>query len=190
MKPSACAMRQASSICVRVIRYQVRKRGFRTKKVTLLTTLVDHETYSAEDVAELYGRRWEIETNFRHLKGTMDMRVLRCRTVNGVRKELIMYAITYNLIRLTMFRAGQHQAIDALRISLVDALRWLQSVLRPARVPKASRDCMHPPPLLVNPHRPDRLEPRMTKRRPQQMDYLTVPRHVARKRLLTQNVAA
>jgi len=180
----------APSICVRVIRYQLKKRGFRTKEVTVLTTLTDPEKYAAADIAELYGRRWEIETNFRHLKGTMGMRVLRCRTVAGVRKELIMYAIAYNLVRLTMFRAGQHQSTDAIRISLIDALRWLRCVQRPGRVPRSSRDGMHPAPLLVNPRRPGRFEPRMTKRRPQQMDYLTMPRSAARKRLMGQNVAA
>jgi len=175
------------SIIVRVVQYTVRRRGFRTRQVTLLTTLTDHERYPKSALAELYGRRWEIETNFRDLKQTMGLRTLRCKTVDGVRKELMMYAIAYNLVRMACFEAAGRQGVDPRRISFIDALRSEQC---PPGAPGAPDAGDPPPPLLVNPHRPDRVEPRLTKRRPAQQSYLTVPRAQARQRLLQQSLAA
>jgi hypothetical protein len=172
------------STIVRAIRYTIRRKGFRTKRVTLLTTLTDHELYPAEDIAELYGRRWEIETNFRDLKQTMGMKTLRCRTLEGVLKEMYTYAIAYNLVRLRCLEGATLQSVDPRRISFVNALRWLRRAMTP-------RCASGPPPvLLVNPRRPNRIEPRLTKRRPPQLRYLTIPRNEARKRLRQQQLAA
>ena len=172
------------STIVRAIRYPVRRKGFRTRQVTLLTTLTNHERYPAEAIAELYGRRWEIETNFRDLKQTMGMRTLRCKTVDGVLKEMYTYAIAYNLVRMRCLEGATGQGVDPRRISFINALRWLRRAMTP-------RCAAGPPPrLLVNPYRPDRIEPRLTKRRPPQLRYLTVPRNEARKRLHQQQLAA
>src|SRR5262249_10403998 len=79
-------------IIVRELRYTIAQRGCRTRVVTLATTLLDSDKYSASALAELYGQRWQIEINLRHLKTTLRMEVLRCQTVEGVQKELTMYA--------------------------------------------------------------------------------------------------
>ena len=173
-----------ASTLVRAIRYTIRRTGFRTKRVTLLTTLMDHERYPTNDIIELYGRRWEIETNFRDLKQTMEMKTLRCKTVEGVLKEMYTYAIAYNLVRMRCLGGAIHQHVDPRRISFVDALRWLQQAM--------TRRCASgsPPPLQTNPDRPGRVEPRAIKRRPLQQRYLTVPRSIARKQLLKQQQLA
>ena len=56
-----------NEIRVRELRYKIGQPGFRTREVTLVTTLLDSELYSLEDIAMLYGKRWEIETDFAHL---------------------------------------------------------------------------------------------------------------------------
>src|SRR5437870_6668457 len=89
-------------LLVREVRYLVRQRGRRTRVVTLVTTLTDPMTYPAAALAELYQSRWRVEVNFRHLKTTLGMDVLRCQTVEGVTKEFLMFAVVYNLIRLVM----------------------------------------------------------------------------------------
>src|SRR5207248_2630406 len=61
------------SLTLRELRYQVQERGCRTEHVTLVTTLLDPEQYPVEALADLYGQRWQIETNLRHLKQTMKM---------------------------------------------------------------------------------------------------------------------
>jgi len=78
---------------VRELRYQVVQPGFRTRSVTLVTTLLDAEAYPLETLAELYGVRWEVELNLRHLKTTMKMDVLKCKTVEGVLKELERFSV-------------------------------------------------------------------------------------------------
>jgi hypothetical protein len=111
-----------AAIILRELRYQVTARGCRTKQVTLVTTLLDPETYPALELAELYGQRWRIESNLRHLKQTMKMDVLHCQTVDGVLKELTMFALVYNLVRSVMHAAALRQEVAVERISFADAL--------------------------------------------------------------------
>ena len=162
-----------TSFVVRELRYQVPRRGLRTRQVTLVTTLLDPECYPASELAELYRQRWQIETNLRHLKQTMHMDVLHCKTLPGVLKELTMFALVYNLVRSVMYAAAQRQNVAVDRISFADALGWLMHVQPGRRLRK----------LKVNPARPGRLEPRAVKRRPKEFDRLTQPRKVLRKRM-------
>ena len=113
------------ALIVRELRYRVGRPGFRTREVTLVTTLVDAGLYPPEALAGLYGSRWRVELNLRHLKATMRMDVLRCKTVDGVLKELAVYAMVYNLVRLVMIEASRRQGVDVERISFIDAMGWL-----------------------------------------------------------------
>ena len=90
------------TLILRQVSYHVLQRGHRTQYVTLLTTLLDPVAYPRNALAELYQSRWEIETNFRHLKTTMGMDVLRCKRPEGVLKELWIYILVYNLVRRVM----------------------------------------------------------------------------------------
>lgn len=153
-------------ITVRELRYQVSQKGFRVKKVTLVTTLLDDQVYALPELAELYRKRWEQETNFAHIKTTMKMDVLKCKTVDGVLKELHVFALIYNLIRQVMLSAAQSQNIDVNRISFIDALRWLRSAQQDTEL----RD------LVVLPDRPNRYQPRVKKRRPKNYTLMKKPR--------------
>jgi hypothetical protein len=164
------------SIVVRELRYAIRQKGFRTKQITLVTTLLDAERYPLTELAEQYRRRWEIETNFGHLKTTMKMGVLKCKTVNGVLGELQVFALVYNLVRQVMLEAARRQQVDVDRISFIDALRWLQTA-------DPGDDL---PPLVVNPHRPNRHEPRVLKRRPKQYPLMKKPRRQLKIELTNQ----
>ncbi len=162
-----------SSIMVRELRYAIREKGFRPKEITLVTTLLDAEQYSLADLAELFRQRWEIETNFGHLKTTMKMDVLKCKTVDGVLRELHVFALVYNMVRQVMLEASRRQEVDVGRISFIDAIRWLQTAQPGDDLPK----------LVVNPYRPNRLEPRVRKRRPKQYPLMTKPRKQLKKEL-------
>jgi hypothetical protein len=161
---------------VRELQYRVQRKGFRVKKITLVTTLLDAGLYPVEALAQLYYARWGIETNFAHLKTTMGLDVLKCKTVDGVLKELIVFALIYNLVRMVMIQAARRQQVDIDRISFIDAARWLA----------AGRDAEPLSLLVVNPHRPYRYEPRVRKRRPKQYPLMQTPRKELRK-LLTNN---
>jgi Transposase DDE domain len=168
------------SLTVRELRYQIEAAGCRTREVTLVTTLLDSDRYTADALAELYGQRWQIETNLRHLKQTLGMDVLRTKSVTGVHKELAMFALVYNLVRLVMLRAAKRQGVPPDRISFIDALRWLKHV-RPGH---------HLPDLELVPHRPGRYEPRVRKRRPKEYDLMNKPREALREALCRKRLTA
>jgi hypothetical protein len=153
-------------IIVRILRYKLDRRGFRTTEITIVTTLLDAERYSRAAIADLYDIRWGIETNFKHLKITMGMDVLRSKTVDGVLEELYAFFLVYNLVRLIMLESAKRQAVPVKQISFIDALRWLQTAGVGKPISK----------LILNPCRPGRLEPRVRKRRPKGYRLMTRPR--------------
>jgi hypothetical protein len=165
-----------ASLLVRELRYRVQQPGYRTREVVLVTTLLDPSAYPAEKLAELYGRRWQVEVNLRHLKQTLHLDVLRCKTVAGVHKELLMIALVYNLVRLVMLHAAQCQRVCVHRISFIDALRWL------CHVQSGEPLCR----LVLRNARPGRHEPRVRKRRPKQYPLMKQPRAILRQALLQQ----
>jgi Transposase DDE domain len=69
------------TLVLREVRYHIGTPGFRTRQVTLVTTMVDAEVYRVADLAELYRQRWQVETSLAHLETTMQMDVLHCKTV-------------------------------------------------------------------------------------------------------------
>jgi hypothetical protein len=168
------------TLTVRECQYRVTQPGFRVRTITLVTTLLDAGVYPAEDLAALYFQRWGVETDLARLKTTLGMDVLHCETEDGVLKELQIFAIVYNLVRLVMLEASRRQGVPLERISFVDALRWLSSSPPGTPLPK----------LVVNPHRPGRVEPRCKKRRAKKHPYMKRPREVLRQRLLDQRVPA
>jgi hypothetical protein len=168
------------SFLVRELRYRIEAPGFRTREVTLVTTLLEAPAYPAEALAKLYATRWRVEENLKSLKVTMKMDVLKCTTVDGVHKELMMYAVAYNLVRLTMCEAGDRQGVAADRVSFIDALRWLRGADESEEMPE----------LVVNPARPGRYEPRVRKRRPKQYPVMKRPRAELRKELREKDLAA
>jgi len=154
------------SIVVREVRQTVRRKGFRPVTVTVITTLPDEKKYPADELVKLRMSRWGVETDLRHLKTTMKMDVLRCELVEGVKKEVAVFQIVYNLVRAVMMEASGRQQVGVDRISFADALGWVRH----------ARPGDELPDLVVNPYRPGRVEPRAVKRRPKEYDRLTKPR--------------
>lgn len=169
-----------ASLVVRELRFRIRVPGRRTKEVTLVTTLLNRRHYSKRALAQLYGLRWSVETNLKHLKQTLGLDVLRCQTVPGVLKELLMLVTAYNLVRRVMRAAARRQGVPCERISFVDALRWLKEARAGDELPR----------LKVVPKRPGRAEPRVRKRRPKSFPLMTKPRQVLRQALLDEQDAA
>jgi len=161
------------TIDVREIKRVVRLPTGLLQTIVLVTTLLDENRYPAEELLGVLKDRWAVEVNLRHLKTTMGMEVLRCQTPEGIARELWMFLIIYNLVRLIMLEASARQGVPVSRISFADALYWLRhgDLLRPM------------PKLLVIPHRPGRIEPRAVKRRPKPYDWLSRSREVFRKSL-------
>lgn len=169
------------SIIVREIRRQVYHPALNHwVELTIVTTLLDEKTYPASKLIELRLRRWTAEVNIRHLKTTMGLDVLKCKTVQGVEKELAVFALVYNLVRLIILEAAARQKTQPDRISFADVLGWIQVARAGQPMPR----------FIVNPIRPGRIEPRARKRRPKQYDLLNRPRQQMRNALKNQATKA
>lgn len=168
------------SIIVRELRRTVVRPGGGKITITLVTTLLDPKAYPAKHLLKLRLRRWDVETNIGHLKTTMKMDVLRCKSEHGVRKELTMFSLVYNLVRLVMLEAAARQDVPVSRISFADAYKWMRHA-RPGDTLAV---------LIVNPYRPHRIEPRCKKRRAKQYDLMNKPREALRRMLKKQRKTA
>ena len=167
-------------LLVREIKWRIREPHRRVHEVVLVTTLLDPERYPAAEIAGLYRQRWQVEVDLRDLKTTLGMDVLKGHSVDVVLKEMQVFVLVYNLVRLVMLKAARRQRVRPARLSFIDALRWLQP-------PKPTRSL---PELIVNPERPGRVEPRCIKRHMKEYDLMTRPREELRKRLKKRRDAA
>ncbi len=172
-----------AQITVRILRFTATIRGFRSRRVTLVTTLLDPIAYPAHELAALYARRWRLELCLRDLKTTLGMDQLRCKSPDMAEKELLAYLVAHNLIRCVMAEAVAQYSVDLERISFkgtVDALRQYSAAIAHARNRKMRRQLWDD--LLLNlvrdlvPLRPNRQEPRAVKRRPKPYPLLNQPR--------------
>jgi len=172
--PRAMWERLPEVLRVRELRYRITQRGYRSREVTLVTTLLDPQGYPQHAVAELYGRRWQVETNLRHLKSTMRMDVLRCQSVEGIHRELAVFGIVSNAVRLVMLHSAKVQGVPPDRISFIDVLRWL-ALGCPGRPW---------PVFIINPPRARSPAPRIVRRRHRNYTYMTRPRRPQRKLIM------
>jgi len=174
----------APELPVRILRCRLRRAGYRTRSLTLVTTLVDAQLYPAEQLALLYAKRWQIELWFRDIKTSMGMEVLRCQSPKMIHKELEMFFIAYNLIRCLMIQASREHEVKVQRLSFkgsVAAVRQFSMAIAQARSRRKQKELIDK--LLQTiaadlvPDRPGRREPRAVKRRPKPCAWLTKPRH-------------
>jgi hypothetical protein len=174
-----------AELTVRLVEIVVAVPGFRTQKLVLVTTLLAAQTYSAEALGQLYFRRWAVELFFRDIKTTLGLDVLRCLTPAMVRKEIVMHALAYNLIRALMQDIAHNYQISVQRLSFkgtMDALRQWRDLFENAKTQSRATGKLRKlfyqsiaDDLLVP--RPGRSEPRAVKRRPKNFRLLTKPRH-------------
>jgi hypothetical protein len=165
-----------SQITVRVLRVRVVRAGFRTRQLTLVTTLLDAALYPAAQLQQAYARRWRMELCLDDLKTTLGMQSLRCLTPAMVEKELLLFLTAHNFLRWIMAQAAHGQNAPLERISFkgsLDAFRqWTQALAqlghakskRPQRRRLWQRLLQTLGKDLV-PDRPGRKEPRAVKKR-------------------------
>jgi len=173
------------SLLLRQIKVTVNQPGFRVNTFYIITTLLDAEEYPASELADLYFQRWDVELFFRDIKTTMGMDILRCKTPEMVRKDILMHLIAYNCIRCLMVEAAEGTDVRVRRISFkgcVQALRQWEPHLNQAKMSRVERNRLIG--LLyesiadnIVPERPGRSEPRAVKRRPKPYQLLNKPRH-------------
>lgn len=169
---------------VRHVTVKVTAPSCRTRRIELVTTLLDPVVYPAKDLADLFRRRWMVELCLDDIKTVLGMDMLRCQSPEMVAKEILVGLVAYNLIRLTMLAAGALYGVPADRLSFTgsrDALVVSQPLFDDASL-AVCRDLLIA--LLWDiahdrvPLRPHRREPRAIKRRPKNYPWLTANRHV------------
>jgi hypothetical protein len=171
------------TLTVRQITVTVDSPGFRSEALEIVTTLLDPEAYPADDIAELYRRRWAVELYLRHIKTTMNMDILRCKTPEMVEKEMWMHVIAYNLVRAIMLDAATTYEENIEKMSFKGTIAtirpWAPALAQVADTDKweslygtmlyyIAKDLL--------PGRPGRIEPRAVKRRPKNYPLLNKPR--------------
>jgi hypothetical protein len=182
LSPTEWALLPAQ-ITVRILRFTTTIRGFRQRRITLVTSLLDAKLYPAEELVALYARRWRLELCLRDLKTTLGMEQLRCKTPEMAEKELLAYLVAHNLIRCLMAEAVAVHQVELERVSFkgsLDALRQFSDAISRAPNRKLRRQLWAD--LLLTlardrvPRRPNRTEPRAVKRRPKPYPLLNQPR--------------
>jgi hypothetical protein len=177
-------------LTVRELRFTVEQPGFRVNELVLVTTMLDAEAYTKQEITQLFLERWNIELDFRSIKDVLQMDVLRCKTPEMVRKEVWMHLLAYNLIRGVMRDAAEAHGRRPRHLSFKgalqtmtafqDALRWATPIHRVALVEEMLK--------AISSHevgdRFGRVEPRGNKRRPKPQRFLMEPRRQARKALM------
>ena len=180
-------------VTVREARVRVKQPGFRTKSIVVVTTLLDPEQTTKEDLALLYRARWNNELDLRSIKITMQMDELRCKTPELVRKEVWTHILAYNLIRTIMAQAATRHDIEPRTISFKGALQTLEA-FQPVIALQGQHDStwrLHLYQQLLDAvavhrvaDRPDRFEPRLRKRRHKKYVFLKKPRHETKLEML------
>jgi len=174
---------------MREVRTTIRRKGFRNRTVVIVTTLLDANLYSAQDLTDLFAERWHCELDLRSIKRTLGLHHLRCKTPEMVRKELWTYFLAYNLIRVRMAQAASVHGILPRKLSFTAAKNHIHNFAPHLSTASAAEHRRIEAELLraisrcrVG-NRPGRKEPRAVKKREQKYSYLTKPRVQARKGL-------
>jgi Transposase DDE domain len=174
-------------LLLRELRVHVKQRGFRSKIVVVVTTLVDAQEIPADEIAELYRRRWQAELQLRSLKVVLQMDHLRCKQPHRVRNEFYMHLLAYNLIRRVMLLAAVDNKVPPWQISFKGTLQNLNNFLPLlVRCMSLEAGCA----ALFNSvaahtvgNRPDRYEPRCIKRRPKPHKWMQMSRQEYKTRM-------
>jgi hypothetical protein len=173
------------TMVVRIIHLRVQRPGFRTRELTVVTTLLDPELYPAKEILTVYLKRWRLEMCLDDLKTTLGMEKLKCRTPELVGKELLLFLTAHNLLRWLMAQAAQAAEVELERISFtgtLDAFRqWsvaMSQVHGRGKRAKQKRmwgDFLRTLAADLVPERPGRQEPRAVKKK-SKYPRLTKPR--------------
>jgi hypothetical protein len=173
---------------MRELRVRVGQPGFRTKSFVVVTTLLDPGAFPRGELAGLYRARWHAELDIRALKQTLKMEVLRCKTPEMVRKEFWAHLLAANLIRGMMAEAARRHGVQPRQLSFQGA-RQMAEGFRAELNRAASGQVAGLVEVMLGAvatlrvgDRPDRVEPRVVKRRPKAYPRMQEPRQAFKRR--------
>jgi hypothetical protein len=183
------------TLTLREMRYCVAVPGRRVQVLTVVTTLLDPDAYARQDVAQLYGFRWNSELDIRSIKQALNLGHVRCKSPEMVRRELWTTLLAYNLIRTTAAAAAVLHDKQPRQISFTATCQYVLaswSMFSTDRL-AASELLSRRRALLAQiaqcevANRPGRIEPRELKRRRHRYKLMQEPRATLRARLAKHN---
>ncbi len=178
------------TMTLREVQFQVTVPGRRTETLIVVTSLIDAEVYPKEDIAELYGYRWNAELDIRDIKQTLGLDHVRCKTPDMVRRELWVTLLAYNLVRKLIATAAAVHGKQPRRLGFTLACQtilssWMLLATGACRdVPQLWRLALQRIAANEVANRPGRIEPRMLKRRRHRYPLMHDPRWKLRQALL------
>jgi len=155
---------------------------FSVKGIVYVTTLINARTYPKKALAELYRQRWQVELDFRTIKTSMGMEMLRCKTAAMVDKEIAVHLLAYNMIRANLARAACLNVKLPRQLSFMAAVQLIRNTASLCIILAESVLIKLIPPLLIamaqtevgQRERPN--QPWVVKRRPKAYPLMTKPR--------------
>ncbi len=170
------------TMTLRELRFQVTIPGRRTEALAVVTSLIDAHAYPKEDIAELYGYRWNAELDIRDIKQTLGLDHVRCKTPNMVRRELWVTLLAYNLVRKLIATAATVHEKQPRQLGFTLACQTILSSWM-LLATGACRDARQLGKLALEriaanqvANRPGRIEPRVIKRRRHRYPLMQKPR--------------
>ena len=175
------------TLTLRMIQFDVTVDGRRVETITVVTTLTDPDVYTKEDIAELYGYRWNVELDIRVIKQTLGLDHARCKSPDMVERELWVTLLAYNLIRKVIATASAMHEKQPRQIGFTLACQtilssWMLAATGACRDVRAMTIAALER-IAANEvaNRPGRIEPRVLKRRRHRYPLMTKPRDEMRK---------
>ena len=174
---------------LRELEFNVLAPGRRVETITIITTLTDSATYPKEDIADLFGCRWNVELDIRAIKQTLGLDHVCCKSPDMVRRQLWVTMLAYNLIRGLIATAaathGKRPRQLGFTLTCQTVLSsWMLVSTGACRDPRGLR-CSTLQRIAANEvaDRPGRIEPRVLKRRRHRYPLMTRPRQQLRQEL-------
>ena len=177
------------TLTLRELQFDVLVPGRRTETITVVTTLTDPATYPKEDIAALYGYRWNAELDIRAIKQTLGLDHARCKSPAMVERELWVTLLAYNLIRTVIATAAAAHQKQPRRVGFTLACQTILSswmLLSTGSSRDAAtlwRSALRRIAANEVANRPGRIEPRVLKRRRQRYPLMQRPRRELQQKL-------
>lgn len=165
---------------------EITVREVKVGKKVLVTTLLNPRQTPKGELEQLFWQRWNIELDLRNIKSTLGMERFRCKTPAMVAKEMWVYWLAYNLIRLLMAEAAHQDGVLPRQLSFKHTLQiWVAWSARQflCDMPEDLAGLFRLIAQVRVGDRPGRVEPRLIKRRPNRYTFLGAPRWKARRRI-------
>jgi DDE family transposase len=181
VKPAWMSRKQYQSYPEELTLREVKARG----KI-LVTSFLTPQEVSKRELDHLFTNRWHVELDLRNIKTTLGMDELHCKTPQMCEKEVAVYMLAYNLVRLLMAQAALNANVRPRQISFKHTLQMWVAWSQQQFLSEAMEDTTELFEVIAQirvGNRPGRIEPRAIKRRPKAFPRLQTSRRTARARI-------